>query len=100
MRAILPADWQEFLAKQEKAIKQAPNPTRRHQPRITRHMSARMRRVGTQTRNRVRAIYNPESDHNTTPTKPETWRGTRSPGISDPYNAGKATVTRLPRSWR
>jgi hypothetical protein len=100
---MFPADWEEFLAKQEKEIKQAPNPPRRRQPKVTRHMSARMRRASSQTSNRVRAIYTPESVYNTTPTKPETWRGTLNLGGNcEPktYFSTKTTQTRLPRSWR
>jgi len=99
---MLPADWEEYLAGLEQAQKRAPNPPKRRQPRITRHMSARMRRAFSQSPNRVRAVYTPESVYNTTPTKPEEWRGTRAVGgncETKQYFSAKTTQTRLPRSW-
>jgi hypothetical protein len=79
---MLPASWEEYLAKLERERKMAPNPTRRHQPRVTRMQSGRMRRVETQTANPVRAAYTPENERNQTPTKPESWRGTKNLGGS------------------
>lgn len=64
---MLPASWEEYLAKLEREQGKTETPTKRHQPRIKRHQSARMRRVSTQTSNLVRAAYTTESDFNQTP---------------------------------
>jgi hypothetical protein len=94
---MLPASWLEYVAGLERDIKKTPTPTKRSLPRITRHQSPRMRRVSTQSINSVRAAYNPESDYNATPTKPNEWRGTRNLGgncESRQTFAGKSTRTR------
>jgi len=94
---MLPADWEEYLAQQEWVIKQSPVPTKRHQPKVTRMRSRRQQIAESQTSNSVRAVYQPESKWNETPTMPEEWRGIeREVGPGDPsqgtYRAGKATV--------
>jgi hypothetical protein len=98
---MLPASWEEYVAKAQRELKKAPDPIRRHQPRVTRMQSARMRRVSSQTGNSVRASYVPESVYNATPTKPEEWKGTRNVGGNcEPktYQSGKETTTRIPRN--
>jgi|SRR5215831_6476464 len=91
---MLPADWLEFVQRESRALSKAPVPTKRRQPKVTRHMSRNQRIAMSQTANPIRAAFTPESKYNATPTKPEEWRGTRSPGRDDAnaYRAGKATV--------
>ena len=91
---MLPADWLQFIQQTSRELSKAPVPTKRRQPRITRHASRRQRIAESQTRNPIRAMYGTESKYNATPTKPESWRGTRSPGRDDAnaYRAGKATI--------
>lgn len=67
---MLPADWEEYVAGLERRIKRAPSPTKRHQPRIKRMESPRMRRVSGQTRNPVKAMYSTESAGAMTPVAP------------------------------
>jgi hypothetical protein len=99
----LPADWLAYVANVERELKAAPTPPKRRQPRVTRMLSKRMQRVAGQTRNSVRAIYTPESERAATPTKPESWRGTRNlGGNAQPkheFFSAKATQTRLPKNW-
>jgi hypothetical protein len=91
---MLPADWLQFVQQTSRELGKSPVPTKRHQPKVTRHMSRRQRIAESQTKNPIRAMYTTESKYNATPTKPEEWRGTRSPGRDDAnaYRAGKATV--------
>lgn len=96
---MLPKSWEEYLAKAERDIKKTDSPTRRRQPRVTRMSSKRMLRVSTQTSNFVRAAYSPESVYNSTPTKPETWKGTLNLGGNcEPktYYSSKTTTSRNP----
>lgn len=91
---MLPADWAEYVAQAEREIKKSPNPPKRRQPRVTRHKSRRQRIAESQTKNPVRAAYTTESKYNVTPTMPEKWRGTNSPGetMAAAYRSGKATI--------
>lgn len=90
--STLPATWLEYVQDQSRRIKQPPNPTKRHQPKIKRMVSPRQRAALSQSRNFVRAAYN--EDFMPTPTKPESWKGER-PNLTD-WSTGKATVERRP----
>jgi hypothetical protein len=83
----LPADWLEYIANQERAIGRAPVPTKRTQPKVTRHMSRNQRTALSQTRNPVRAIYQPESQYNQTPTLPDGAETTHEVGPGDVHNS-------------
>jgi hypothetical protein len=95
---MLPADWEEYLASAERDIKKPPNPPRRYQPKVTRHMSRNQRIASGQSSNPIQAIYVPESKWSATPTHPEDWKGTKEVGPGDvnnrTYRAGKATTER------
>jgi len=72
----LPATWLEEYARLERAIQESPNPIRRHQPRIQRHQSDRMRRIEQgQTPDAYKAMF--RLDSYPTPTvdndKPMLW---------------------------
>jgi hypothetical protein len=57
----LPASWLEEWVRLEKAIKESP-PTKRHQPRIQRHQSDRMRRIEQgQTPDTYKAMFRLDS---------------------------------------
>jgi hypothetical protein len=96
---MIPEDWLEYMAQAEKQIKKTPDPLKKHKPKVTRHMSRRMRTVSGQTPNPIRAMYVPENEYNRTPTiEPEKHTLTREVGPHDQYNpdeayrGGKATV--------
>jgi hypothetical protein len=99
---MIPEDWLEYVVQKEKELKRPPNPTKRHQPKVTRHQSRRMRTIAGQTPNPIRAMYTTENEYNATPLAPEkpTWAGDsgREVGPKDQYNptegyrGGKATV--------
>jgi hypothetical protein len=95
---MLPNEWLEYIAQAQKELKRPPAPPKRRQPKITRHTSARMRIVGGQTSNPIRAMYQPENEYNATPLLPEKAETTREVGPNDRYNptegyrGGKATV--------
>lgn len=57
----LPADWLVYIAEKESEIKRAPNPLKKHAPKIQRHQSRRMRTAGSQTNNFVHAVYQDDS---------------------------------------
>ena len=82
----LPADWLEYIAGQERAIGRAPVPTKRRQPKVTRHMSRNQRIASSQTRNPIRAIYKAESNYNQTPTLPDGAKTTKEVGPGDVNN--------------
>jgi len=84
---ILPADWLQFIADAERDIKRPPAPPKRRQPKVTRHKSREQRIAESQTKNTVRAVYNPESMYNQTPTRPETFVGTKEVGPGDRNNS-------------
>jgi len=96
---MIPEDWLEYVVQKEKELKRPPNPTKRHQPKVTRMQSRRMRTVSGQTPNPIRAIYTVENQYNATPTiNREEHTLTREVGPKDQYNptegyrGGKATV--------
>lgn len=96
---MIPADWLEYIAKAEKELKRPPNPPKRRQPKVTRHQSREARIVSGQTKNPIRAIYQPESQYSQTPTiNPDEHTLTREVGPADRYNptgryrGGKATI--------
>jgi hypothetical protein len=85
--SMMPDDWREYIAAAERDIKKAPVPTKRHQPKVKRMTSSRMRIAESQTSNPVKAIFNGESKWNATPTMPEDWEGTKEVGPGDINNA-------------
>ena len=91
---VLPADWLEYIQQTARELKKPPNPPKRRQPKITRMQSSRQSIAESQSPNQVHAIYVPENPRGATPTKPEDWRGTMSPGAEQEgsYRAGKATT--------
>lgn len=96
---MLPASWEEYLAKLEQNAGKTSAPIKRHQPRAKRHQSAAMRRVSTQTANTVRAAYQPENDYNKTPlARPDAVFTRNLGGNCEPKNelgwSGKATRSR------
>lgn len=90
---MLDKSWLEYIAECERQIKQTPTPTRRRQPKVTRHMSGRQRAALSQTKNPVRAAY--VEDTVKTPTKPVEWKGIR-PNLTN-WSTGKSTTTRNPK---
>lgn len=83
----------------DREIRRTATPVRRHQPRVTRMQSSRMRTVSSGTSNGVKAIYqSPEQAARTTITgEPE--YTTREVGPGDRYNKdytceGKETKSR------
>jgi hypothetical protein len=91
---MLPADWLEYVERRRRELKLPPYPVKRRQPKVRRMQSRRQRIAESQTRDPIRAMYCTETQYNATPTKPEEWRGTRSPGETEArnYRAGKATT--------
>jgi hypothetical protein len=89
---MIPSDWLEYMRDAERDIKKAPVPTKRHQPKVKRMESARMRTVLGQSANPIKAIFTPESRWNATPTMPEDWEGTKEVGPGD--------INNMPTSWR
>lgn len=82
----------------ERAIGRPPFPTKRRQPKITRHMSRQQRIATGQSPNTIRSIYVPESKWNATPViNPEEHELTREVGPGDDFNrtyrTGKSTRT-------
>jgi hypothetical protein len=67
---VLHADWAAEMARLEKAIKESPNPIRRHQPRIKRMQSRRMQIVSRQQPNLYKAGFELEKEENRTPIVP------------------------------
>jgi hypothetical protein len=61
---MLPLEWQAEMARLEAAIKRTNSPTKRHQPRVQRLQSARMRKVSSQSGNSIRAIYSEPNNFN------------------------------------
>jgi len=84
-------------ARAERDITRAPVPTRRHQPKITRHVSREQRIANSQSRNPIKAIYTDESKYNQTPVvhDEDERTMTREVGPGDEHNStyrsGKAT---------
>jgi hypothetical protein len=91
---MLPKEWEQWLAQKEKEIKQAPNPTKRRQPKITRHQSARQRGASSQTNNFVHAVY--KEDSRATPLAKKDFVGTRDLGgnCEGQYQTGTRTSYR------
>ena len=102
---MLPKDWLEYVAAAERDIKKPSDPPKRRQPKIKRMTSRRQRTAESQTANTVRAVYQPESKWNATPTQPEDWKGTHEVGPGDVHNpnsswrTGKATVEPISPSY-
>jgi hypothetical protein len=84
---MLPADWLEYVRDAERNIKRPPNPPKRHQPKVTRHQSSRMRIVEGQQKDPIKAIFTPENQFNRTPLAPTDFVGTREVGPGDVNNA-------------
>lgn len=84
---MLPADWLQYVADAERALKKPPNPPKRLQPKVTRHMSPRQRTALSQTKNPVRAIYQQESQYNVTPLLPDGAKTTKEVGPGDVNNS-------------
>jgi hypothetical protein len=98
---MMPDSWLEYMRNAEKDIKRPPATPKRRMPRVTRMESERMRRVGRQTINPIRAMYGQENEQNSTPTKPEEWRGTLEVGPNCEFNSavdwrtGKETTSHV-----
>jgi hypothetical protein len=88
---MMPADWEQYLAKLERDIKKAPVPTKRQQPKVTRHRSGRQRIAEGQSRNFVRSSYT--EDANPTPVRKSTEGLTRNIPLPN-WSTGKATGPR------
>jgi hypothetical protein len=96
-RKMNEADFLEFVAEADRAIRKPTDPPKRRQPKIIRHSSRRQRTASSQTPNLTRAMYVPESAWNQTPLADEDFVGTREVGPGDVNNSetnwrtGKAT---------
>ena len=89
---MLPAEWEQWLARKEAEIKRAPNPTKRQKPKIARHQSARQRGAGQQSNNFVHAVY--KEDARATPLAPKGFVGTRDLGGNAEDKNGAPTGSR------
>jgi hypothetical protein len=94
---MLPSEWLQYIAKKEAEIKQRPaDAPKKPQVQKGRMMSARQRIASSQQRNTVKAMYQPESEWNATPVRPDTKGLTLNVGGTcepDPPH-GKATQSR------
>jgi hypothetical protein len=88
---MMPADWEQYVAKLERDIKKTPDPIKRHQPKVTRHKSARQRIAEGQSGNFTRASYN--LDANPTPLARDESKLTRNIPLPN-WSTGKATDSR------
>lgn len=93
---MLPADWLEYIAKAEREAGKRPEnvPAR---PRTTKRMVSRRQRIAeSQTNNTIKAMYQDESQWNTTPIRSDQDGLTLNVGGScEPDSPhGKATQSR------
>jgi hypothetical protein len=92
---MLPSDWAEEMARLERKIKEAPNPVRRRQPRVTRMASPRQRRAESGPRDTTKAIYAESNRWNEAQVRSNEegyWDNKELPD----WSTGKATGTRSP----
>jgi hypothetical protein len=92
---MLPADWEEYVARLEREQKKPPPEAPRAPRRLRRMTSLRQRDAESQTRNSVKAIYS--TDFRPTPTAKKGTKFTTDLGgnCEDPnYPHGKETRTR------
>jgi hypothetical protein len=94
--STLPASWLEYIAEKEAEIKRAPNPIKRHQPKVTRMQSSRMRSAQTNSRNFVHSVYH-DGDFNTN-VSPEKDFTTDVGGTCEDRNAPIGQNTRYRRA--
>jgi len=80
---MLDADKLLWYRREDREIRQPPDPPRRRQPKVARLQSPMQRRVSTQTSNPIRAMYGKESKYNQTPVAPEGAELTRNIGPHD-----------------
>jgi hypothetical protein len=89
----LPASWLEEWTRMERVIQESP-PTKRHERKVTRHQSDRMRRVQSgQTPDTYKAGFQ-KADAYPTPVSNETlWLWPKDMNLTD-WPTGKATDSR------
>jgi hypothetical protein len=93
---MLPAQWSEYIARQERAISARPSDAP-SKPRAAKKMvSPRQRRALSQQANTIKAMYSEESAWNATPVRPDTKGLTLNVGgnCEPPSPHGKATQSR------
>jgi hypothetical protein len=84
---MLPEEWEQHLIDTGNSLRRPANPIKRHQPKVTRHSSRRMRQVSGQQIDPVKAIFQPENQFNRTPLLEDGTETTREVGPGDVNNS-------------
>jgi hypothetical protein len=80
-------DKLEWFVNASKELKRPSSPPKRRQPKVTRHQSSRMKIVGSQQSDPIKAAYQPETRWNQTPVADDGFEGTLEVGPGDRNNS-------------